>query len=216
MEKFAIALLLCTMSIATAAMEGVNYREDWWAYQWYTGEPFLFKCQNSGLNITANNYVKWDTPTAKALSSTYNEADYEVKTTDNIRGVEILVKKVDAEFHGVYTCIVYDNKGDEDSRVIYGLNIHDVKYRDMMDKYRHSIIVAVVATAVFIVPFATTCFVWHFWYEEVSKRKLGKSGKTSYVVDSEMKEPPTDGIAATVMSSEGEGAYDNPNLSTQL
>lgn len=218
MTGLAVALSLCVVSMATAAMEGVSNGDDW-AYQWYTGEPFRFKCQTSGLNITADNYVVWDTPTRKTLPINHDQTDYQLSTVDGVRDVELLVKNVRSEFHGVYTCHVYaDNTAKNVGKVIYGLNIHDVKYHDMIDKYRHNIVVAVIATVVFIVPFATICLVKQFQYEERTKRKHGTTNGKPYMVEHELKQPYYDGVAENVKSTEGEGAYENPDpdLSTQL
>jgi hypothetical protein len=161
--------------------------------------------------------VEWDTPTKMSLPTEYSDEDYKVETVDNIENVELLVKKIREENHGVYTCKVYDKNRDLTAKVVYGLNIHSKKYRDMTDKYRSNIIVAFVATAVFIVPVATILLLWNFRYEA----RMETSGKRGRMyVENGKKEPPTYTIAATVMSPEGEGAYDNLNdpddLSTQL
>ncbi|XP_060579438.1 uncharacterized protein LOC132736344 [Ruditapes philippinarum] len=214
-----VVLSFCLLSIVTAEMVGYNDDNEWWAFQWYMGEPFRFKCQLSVLNLTSNNRVVWDTPTKMSLPTEYSDEDYKVETVDNIANVELLVKKIREENHGVYTCKVYENKNTRDmtAKVVYGLNIHSKKYRDMTDKYRSNIIVAFVATAVFIVPVATILLLWNFRYEA----RMETSGKRGRMyVENGKKEPPTYTIAATVMSPEGEGAYDNLNdpddLSTQL
>jgi hypothetical protein len=162
--------------------------------------------------------VVWDTPTEMSLPTGTDDDNYKVETVDGIADVELLVKKIREENHGVYTCRVYEKKTrDMTAKVVYGLNIHSKKYRDMTDKYRSNIIVAFVATAVFIVPVATILLLWNFRYEA----RMETSGKRGGMyVQNGKKELPTDSIAATVMSPEGKGAYENINdpddLSTQL
>lgn len=215
MAHLLVVLSLCLVSMATA-MEGRSDKDDW-AYQWYTGEPFRFQCQTSGLNFTGNNYVVWDTPTRKMLPTGHDDEHYKLYTADGIRDVELLIKNVQAEYHGVYTCHMYSDTAKAVGKVIYAINVHDVKHHDMIDKYRHNIIVAVIATAVFICPFATVCMVWQFRYEERDRRKHKGSNGKPYVVDHELKAgPPADGIAESVMSPEGKGAYENLDMSTQL
>lgn len=219
MTSLQVVLSLCLLCAVTAEMEGYADNNDWWAFEWYIGEPFRFKCQTSGLNFTSNSLVVWDTPTKKSLPTSYDEDDYKVSTVDNVVDVELLVKKIQEENHGVYICRVYTkDTRDMTGKVIYGLNIHGKKYRDMTDKYRRNIVIAFVATAVFVVPVATIFLLWNFRYEVRVEKSQGKG--RMYVEDGK-KEPPSDSIAATVMSADGKGAYENPeiteqNVSTQL
>lgn len=220
MFVFSTLLSVCLVSMVSSVLEGVSDNEDGWAYQWYTGEPFRIQCHASGLNVNDTYYAIWDTPTRKALPRYYTDDEYQVNAFNSIDDAELVVKDIQSAVHGVYTCKVYDYASmTMQFRAIYGLNIREAKYHNLIDKYTHNITVALIATAVFIVPLATVCLVWRFRYEteaDRASRKSRRSGKP-YHAAHEIKHTAFDeGLTDSVVSPEGKGAYENPNLSTQF
>lgn len=207
-----LILVLTTLTTFSASEEGVSDTDEW-AYQWYHDEPFRFRCHIAGLNISHTDHVVWETPDTNILNSPYNGTDFQLFTEDNISGLELLVKRVHPSVHGVYICSVKDENEAVKGRTIYGLNIHDVKYHDMMDKYKHQIYVALVTTAVFLVPLLTTCFVWHFQYvtPEMEDRRQRRKGRQPYSVNNRMQMA-SNGRAE---SAKGNWTYDN-EVFTQL
>ena len=209
--------LLLTLVALTDAEEGVSNDHDW-AYQWYSGESFRIRCHISGLNASATDYVTWETPAHKDLSTNYNGTDYELFNYNNVEDLEILIKNINSNVHGVYICKLYNSGEVLRGHTIYGLNIHEEKYHDMMDKYKKQINVALIATAVFIVPVITCCLVWQFQYvtpEMEMRARRRKLGQKPYSVSSEMQTTNgtfTDAVAAP----EWKGAYDNKEVFTQL
>lgn len=216
MFVFSALLSVCLVSMVSSVLEGVSNDEDWWAYQWYTGEPFRIQCRTSGLNENKTYLAIWDTPTIKALPRSTDNDVFQVKAFDDIEDAELVVKNIQSAVHGVYVCKVYDVDSSVrviQFRAIYGLNIREAKYHNMIDKYIHNISLALIVTAAFVVPLATICLVWRFRYQtdaDKASRKARRSGKP-YQVDREMKS-----TADSVVSPEGKGAYENPNLSTQF
>lgn len=212
--------LLSICAALASSMEGSSNSEEW-AYQWYTDESFRFVCHIANVNISQTDHVIWETPDKRTLQSPHNDTDYQLLTSSNtgVNGLELVVKNVHQSVHGVYICTVKNQKDAVVGRTIYGLNIHEPKYHDMMDKYRHQIYVALVATAVFIVPLFTTCFVWHFQYvtPEMEARRLRRARGDPYHANNEMQQVATNGkLAQSVMSSEGNWVYENPEVFTQL
>lgn len=185
-----------------------------WGYDWYRGESFSFYCNNSAMAVTTDHYVTWMTPSSKILRLDHDDEDFKVDTYAGISGFQLTLKNVQPQLHGVYVCQVYDGISRvKQGQIIFGMNVHTEKYRDLTEKYRSNIIVAFIATAVFVVPFATVCFVYHFQYrtqeekDNLQKKRLthkqfGRSEGAEFDV---YKVKPSD-----------DGAYENPDFNTQL
>jgi hypothetical protein len=198
-------------------MDGYADNSDW-AFQWYTGERFHFICNTSGSYNSS-----WDTPLNKNLFSGYEDEEFKVNGIGGVHGDELVVKNVQTHVHGVYTCKMYNRTGARIGHTIYGLNIHDVKYYELFDKYRSNLIVAVVSTAVYIGLLGTVCLVWRFRYqtEEDKQRRYEKKRAYIYMTNGrehEMKQQIPDDLTEPVKSPVGKGAYENPyiDISTQL
>ncbi|XP_060579436.1 uncharacterized protein LOC132736343 [Ruditapes philippinarum] len=214
---FIRTIVLVALVASVISEEGVSNNDDW-AYQWYSGESFRFRCHISGLNVTEPGYVTWETADHKVLSKHHNDTEYELFKYNMVDGFELLIKNVNPNVHGVYICKVFTSGGEIRGHTIYGLNIHEVKYHVMMDKYKSQINVALIATAVFLVPILTTCLVWHFQYvtpEMEARARRRKMGQKPYSISNEMQT--TNGhLADTVASPEWNGAYENKEVFTQL
>ncbi|XP_045203698.1 uncharacterized protein LOC123556787 [Mercenaria mercenaria] len=210
--------MMCWICVGFAAsMEGLSNTEDW-AYQWYSDESFRFQCYISGLNVSQTDYVTWQTPDQKTLPKSHNDTVYGLISKDNVADFELLIKKINPNVHGVYICKVHDDQGVVRGHTIYGLNIHEAKYHEILDKYKRQINVAIIATAVFLVPVITICLVWHFQYvtpEMEAKRRQRKTGKP-YSVSNDMQMATNGQLADSMASPEWKGAYENPEVFTQL
>ncbi|XP_045203699.1 uncharacterized protein LOC123556788 [Mercenaria mercenaria] len=209
---------MCWICIGFAAsMEGLSNTEDW-AYQWYSDESFRFQCHISGLNVSQTDYVTWQTPDQRILPNLYNDTEYEVISKDNVNGFELLIKKIHPNVHGVYFCKVYDNQGLARGQTIYGLNIHEAKYHNMLDKYKSQINVAIIASMAFFVKILTICLVCHYQYvtpEMEAKRRQRKTGEP-YSVSNDVQMATNGQLADSMASPEWKGAYENPEDFTQF
>ncbi|WAQ99082.1 hypothetical protein MAR_023455, partial [Mya arenaria] len=154
--------------------------------------------------INSNQYVTWGpipmVETHMELKNGTVNNYYEVRSKGGVGGAELYVKKVLPEVHGVYVCNVYNEDTTPYNKTIFALNLRDQRYRVLGDKYKHNVVVAVISTAVFLVPLITLCILHRFRWEarnpeEAVKRKYAYADGTSL---------------------EGNGAYMNPAFNTQL
>jgi len=215
------ALILTLVAIATNAENpGSNNEQGKWAYQWYLNEPFAFRCTNV-FNITGGHKVVWGpVPTIgmnDRLDSSVQNEHFQFRTHGGVPDAELFIEKVRPELHGVYQCNVINATGDTVHKTIFALNWQEPLYKNINEKYERNIIVAFVATAVFILPVITLCVLFHFHWEA---RHPEYEAKRKYAYDnngSEMKQTISDhDVARAVQSSEGKGAYENPDFNTQL
>ena len=214
-----LVIYIGAMLLALGLAERVgrsNTNDDEWSYLWYPDEPFLLYCNSSTLNVTDTEYIKWMTPGKKILDSGFNDTQYATVEWYGVPGYELRIKKITAETSGVYTCRVHDSSTNVlRAHTIFGINIREHKYDDMFDKYRHHLIVAVVATVVFLVPFLTVCIVYNYRYttpEDRARRQEKKSRSYEYNGHQhEMQKYPPDGLAE-VRSQDEKGAYENPEF----
>lgn len=205
MNRYVILIATCLIGKARADPDSNE-----WAFNWYLDEPFQIDCQISSVNITGLN-VTWQTPSGNLLENGFSNTAFAV---DN---GQLQIKVVKPELHGVYICRVY-NESAMISRAIFGLNIHEQKYRMLFDKYRSNLIVAVISTAVFLVTLSTTCVVYNFRYETRNVR-CNKNYDGKYIHadnQKEITETSKSDVLASVRSLEGKGAYENPSAFTQL
>lgn len=222
MGVLGVAVILCLVATASAEL-GVS-GEHGWAYQWYEGEEFSFRYIHPGRNASDPDLIViWETPGGSNLTSTSLGADdpnFAVRDIEGIKDGELNFKRISEDLHGVYICHVYEY----DSRVlvnrtIFGLNIREPRYRDMIDKYRRNIIVAFVSTAVFLVPLLAIILTYQFSYERVHGDKSKNGGTRAYLYganDFQMSKTEPRDFTEPVKSPEGKGAYENVDLSTNL
>lgn len=202
-----LAAIFGMVAIATAELGTSNMHD--WAYQWYEDEEFSFKYVPSNSTQDVELYVVWESPNHGNLTTATVKADdplFEVKDTYNVVNGELRFKKITSGVHGVYICWVTLNNDHSAivNRTIFGLNIREKRYRSMSDKYSSNIIVAVVATAVFIVPLITICVTYRFSYEN----RKGIKPKRKYMQNGDGYDMT---VANTVAASE-KGAYENPEV----
>ena len=202
-----------------------------WAILMMESETAMLNCEDGfpehELNSSlANTYVlSWKLPNGNMLSGNHNDAMFELKSGQNgIAGYVLEIKKFKYEYSGAYICMVEDTMYNQSMYILRGINMHDRKYASLAEKYEHNIIVAVVASVVFLVPFLGACLVYKYrWQSEEDKaarkaKKLGNKEAASYD-NGVMKEFPPNSAAESVKASEGGGAYENPAVeshSTQL
>ncbi|KAL4217735.1 hypothetical protein ACF0H5_022475 [Mactra antiquata] len=154
-----LLLVLQIAALNVKVTESVSYD---WAAQWYIGEPYQMICNATNETIDFN--VTWDTPTQKGLQwPLINDENYQIMNKD---GTNLLIKAISPELHGVYMCNVHDKKsGKVIERHIHGLNIHEEKYRDIFDKYKHNFKVAGIAAGSFLGLIILVSIVWSFRYQ---------------------------------------------------
>lgn len=202
-----LATILLTFSSGERIGYGNTDLDKEWSYIWYENEPFNLYCNSSALNVQSPDYIRWEKPSKDGGKLTFekkhNDDNYAIQEYFGVEGFQLRVKKVTAETSGVFVCRVHNyTTGSARADSIVGINIRERRYDDMFDKYRSHFIVAVIATAVFLVPLATICFVYHYRYERRSGQNM------SYPVtgrDHAAKTYP-DGLA------DGEGGYENPDF----
>jgi len=209
-----MAFLKCAVMFVMVAMvtaELGTSTHDVWAYQWYEDESFKFTYVHPESNDTSALYVEWASPNHGIITqSASNDALFEVMDSGNIVNGEITIKKVTSEVSGVYVCTVmlYNDRTVTVNRTIFGLNVHEQRYRSMSTKYNRNIALAFIVTAVFLVPLLTICLTYKFSYENRHPSSSHKNGVRSnmYSVDDyQMKGDVTD----AVKSADGNGAYVN-------
>ncbi|XP_052796599.1 uncharacterized protein LOC128229016 [Mya arenaria] len=211
------ALFVLGLAAIVSSEGDYKHMEDW-AHQWYDNEPYYFRCTEALGNISAHDYdrVSWVTPKGVIESNTSDY--YTLRDADGVKSAEIVIHKIEPALHGVYVCKVYNVSGNLVNKTIFGLNVHEAKPRSYKDKYQRNINVAVISSAVFLVPVLSLCLLHHYSWE---KRHPEFMGRKKYAVDDshEMNRTASKngGLAATVASPEGKGAYENPDgVSTQM
>ena len=214
-SAIAVALLV-TFSSAKNVGHGKTDLDEEWSFLCYENEPFMLYCNSSELSVQTTDYIMWEKPSKVGDTLTFkrnhNDMNYQTNEYFGVEGFQLHIKKVTPETSGVFVCHVHDGgTGISRARAIVGINIRERKYEEMFDKYRWHFIVAVIATAVFVIPLATICIVYQFRYE----RRMDK--KMTYTYNGrghEMKRYP-DGLADTVQAPEGKGAYENPEFARE-
>ena len=210
---------MSAMLLAVCMGERVGYgdtNDDEWSYLWYPDEPFQLYCNSSKLSVRNTEYIVWQTPGEKILQPDHDDNLFKTNEYFGVPGYELHIKKLTSETSGVYICRVHENGTNVlRTQTILGINIRDHKYDELFDKYRHHVIVAVIATVVFVVPFATVCIVFQFRYRTPEQRARAQEKKhRSYAYNGhqqEMQKYRPDGLAE-VQSVEGKGAYENPEF----
>lgn len=209
-----LSALLLTATSGVRIGQGDKSVDKEWSYIWYENEPFILYCNSSKLAVKDSDYIRWEKPSKDGdtviLKRDHDDGNYKINQYFGVEGFQLEIKKITSGTKGVYVCRVHDNDtGVSRGHTILGINIREQQYDDLFDKYRHHFVVAVIATAVFLVPFATVCITYHFRYE----RRHGTREKYS---PNEMTRYPN-GLA------EDKGAYENPtftqdsaNQNTQL
>lgn len=216
-QSLYINAILCAVLLIVSSGERVGQGNTFtsdkdWSYQWYENEPFMLYCNTSELDVSDSDYILWEKPSLEDpakhlfLQRDHDDDNYKIYPFSGVEGFQLHIKKITAETSGVYVCRVHDKTtGVARGQTILGINIRDKKYEELFDKYRSHFIVAIIATAVFVVPLATMCITYHFRYERTHHMgaRYAQNGR-------EMK-PYPDGLADTVQAGE-KGAYENPDF----
>lgn len=197
-----IAMTILILVVATF-LRFVSPMEDAWAFKVYAGERLDLDCNETRVMLAADDTISWETADGRVLSAPYNDSSYELMGQGQI----LSIKHVDLSKHGLYTCVVFDASKVAKAHVLRGVNLSGPLFKDLRDQYRDNIIVAVIASVVFVVPMTGMCAIQKFRYK---KKDTMKEEDHAYIIPaySERKTAPE-----LVVS-----AYDNPaaDLSTQL
>jgi len=205
----AVFVFVSVLAVALAETGRSSNVEEDWAYQWFLDEAFLLTCNSSKLNVQSGEYITWMTPQKTYITVGQNDSIYELRNGSGVMGLELLIKQVNLDVGGVYTCYVHNDTMRRAKRIL-GINVHEAKYRKMFEKYRSNFIVAVIATAVFVVPLATSCFVYQFQYSdpETKARKARRRAGHQYTANG--------GDMPMKSHEPGTGGQENPGFNTQL
>ncbi|KAK3100566.1 hypothetical protein FSP39_021872 [Pinctada imbricata] len=204
-----------------------------WGVLALAGEKTMLTCED-GYSMhmlndsTPNIYtLSWKVPGGKILHHNHDDNMFAVKEGDNgIQGFVLEIKSFDYHYDGAYICMVEDDDRNATMSILRGINMYDRKYASMSEKYERNIIIAFVATAVFLFLVLGTGLVYKYrWQSEEDKaaekaKRLGMtSPRANYYVNDGAEELTTKTAADKVKAVNGEGGYENPNMessSTQL
>lgn len=206
--RLAILCLLYSVAMVTGDVE-YRHMEDWAVHE-FEGEPTEFRCSEA-LNLTTTEYVEWETPVDGLMLRQGEKTTYfEVAEDNGVSGGKLLVLKIEEKLHGIYTCRVFDTNDAMIAKTIFGLNLYEAKYRHAMDKYRKNFTVGLISAGIFFVCLVSPCIVYSLAWE---RRNPGKYVPNDTV---EMTSQKNGGVAETVASGEGQGAYENAGFSTPM
>lgn len=175
----------------------------------YCNEPIL-KINTTG----TSGSVKWYTPSGSEIMNSDN--NYKLQNVDNYTDMKLTVNKVNKTNSGIYRCTLQSS--GLTVTLIRGANVRGPKYTKFLDEYEYNVIVAVVATVVFLVPLLGSCGVWKFRYREDEDEKTNMFNMTheDNGTGPVMTEIPAKTVASTMESPEGNGAYENMATDTKL
>lgn len=213
--------LVCLVSVVSFASVKATYAEDYhWASVVEENAPASLKCTEPklDLNMTYAGSVQWFKPTGMEILRT--DEDFLLEDLDRYLRMTLTIHKVNASNSGIYKCKLMVSGSLNFITLIRGINIHGPKHVKFLDEYESNVIVAVVATLVFLVPFLGGCGVWKFRFredeEEKQKHNMFNMRHEEHDNGRVMTEVPEKTIAANVESPEGRGAYDNVATDTRL
>lgn len=207
-----LSLLSVGMFLSSARAE--QYPEIFhWAESVEENSAVILYCNEPNLNINTTGTtgsVKWYTPSGSEIMS--SNKNYKLEDVDNYLNMKLTVNKVNNTNSGIYKCTLQNS--NVRITLIRGANVRGPKYTRFLDEYEYNVIVAVVATVVFLVPFLGSCGVWKFRYrgDEDEKANMFNMTHEDNGAGPVMYEIPT----KTVESPEGNGAYDNLATDTKL
>lgn len=207
-------LSLLSVGIFLSSASAEQYPEIFhWAESVEENSAVTLYCNEPNLNINTTGTtgsVKWYTPSGSEIMS--SNKNYKLEDVDNYLNMKLTVNKVNNTNNGIYKCTLQNS--NVRITLIRGANVRGPKYTRFLDEYEYNVIVAVVATVVFLVPFLGSCGVWKFRYREDEDEKANMFNMTheDNGAGPVMYEIPT----KTVESPEGNGAYDNLATDTKL
>lgn len=171
-----------------------------WAYEVLRDGTITLYCNDSSINIDTNEYGQWTIPSGVELKKQHNDSLLTVQQENGIEGFSLLLKKVESSLDGVYICKVKSVSTDViRMATIRGINLHQPLAKSASERYEYNIIVAVVASVVFLVPLLGACAIYKFRYkspEDKSKkynvRHREYPNNVSMESPNEVKVPPSD------------------------
>ncbi|XP_061184556.1 uncharacterized protein LOC133192582 [Saccostrea echinata] len=201
---FVILLLISTLTSVRA-----TYAEDFhWAKAVRENEGADLECYEPNLNLNVMNNtgsVEWKKPNGVIIRA--NDNDFLLEDKGGYKHMRLTIHKVNSTNNGIYKCVLTGTG----TKLIRGINVRGPVYTKFLDQYEYNIIVAVVATVVFLVPLLGSCGVYKFRYIEDKEEKQdmfhmrhGESDNGQAMVEKKT-------IAAKVEANEGGGAYENVN-----
>lgn len=208
---------LLSVGIFLSSANAEQYPEIFhWATSVEENSAAVLYCNEPNLNINTTGTfgsVQWYTPSGSKISSDKN---YKLEDVENYTNMKLTVYKVNKTNNGIYKCTLQTT--NLAITLIRGANVRGPKYTRFLDEYEYNVIVAVVATVVFLVPLLGSCGVWKFRYREDEDGKANMFNMTHEDNGTVpvMTEIPTKTVASTVESPEGNGAYDNLATDTKL
>jgi hypothetical protein len=216
MKVFACLVLV----VSFVAVKAKTYAEDYhWANAVQENEGAALDCTEPRLNLNmtdGSGSVEWFKPSGMEILST--DRDFLFEDLGNFQRMRLTIYKVNASNSGIYKCKLTLPGSAPPVMLIRGINIHGPKYVAFLDEYEDNVIVAVVATVVFLVPLLGGCGVWKFRFrdEEEEKENMFNMRHEDFDNGRVMMEIPSKTVAASVESPEGRGAYDNAATDTKL
>lgn len=204
----------------TACVKGELYSELFhWAQVVEENKMVTLMCDEPRLGINTTDEtgsVKWYKPSGSLIRTFDN--NYKLEKVGGFYNMKLTVYRVNSTNHGIYRCEL--TKTDSNTIfLIRGANVRGPKYTRFLDEYEYNVIVAVVATVVFLVPLLSACGVWKFRYREEEKEKANVFDMASREDNGSgpvMTEIPGKTIASKAEAPEGNGAYENIATDTRL
>lgn len=211
MEYFRFLLLL----LVTAGLVKSDSEEDDennWSVQVVMGDDVTLYCNDSRAMIQPGETGRWTVPSGEVLADNHNDTYFRVQNWNGIQGYKLRVNKVTESNQGVYLCVIYTGNTPR-IEVVRLINYSGPKYLNGIDRYEKHILIAFVATAVFVGILLILCLTYRFRYRSPEEKMFAHQ----FIEESdESTARKSRTIADSVRAPGSGGAYDNPTKHTKL
>lgn len=209
MEMLFVSLLFIT---ALTSVRAKTYAEEnHWAKAVEENKPATLKCNERNLNIDTKNgtgSVQWEKPNGVTIGA--SDSDFLLEKEGGYTNMVLKIHRVNSTNSGIYKCMI----NGTGKTLVRGINVRGPVYTKFLDQYEYNIIVAVVATVVFLVPLLGSCGVYKFRYIEDEEEKQNMFNMRHGEIDNGQAMMEKKTIAAEVEAKEGGGAYDNVDFNS--
>ncbi|XP_045206675.2 uncharacterized protein LOC123558898 [Mercenaria mercenaria] len=202
LEIFVLLLSFCSMPKAVSSVE-VEFKAEYYS-------NVTLVCDDTLLGLPYTTYKKyWILPNGTALQWSYEPGNYSSRfSVGESPGFNLTIANVDEDDFGWYYCVIlWDNYIYLVHTIKVGLNVNGALYKELLDQYRKSAIIGLIAGAVTATVLGLFCLLYWCRYSEVNtendekREKLNKSDAKNDTSDENSK---TD----TVYGEEKEAIYE--------
>ncbi|XP_071087871.1 uncharacterized protein [Haliotis cracherodii] len=198
-------LLVSVIGLAKSADLEFHKRPEW-SYQTEINSDIEIHCNDTDSLVQPDDVVKWHSP--KGMEIMTSSDKYHLSDTGPVRGITLMVKKIQNEDSGVYLCMVHRNSVFV-QKINRAINLYQPTVRDKFDIYRNNVMVGGIAAAVFCVPLVLMCCIYKCRYKTGEERDASKHAK--YMLRRQRDAEAGD-IPQKFAPQNGATAYDNPNF----